>query len=81
MKNIFIIGLFLLAGLFSVNAQNSFAISSEAISQQQNKNNYVVLTRKIPQLKPILLAAEEIKKEWALTSTNVLMHAALEAAQ
>ena len=25
--------------------------------------------------------AEEIKKEWALTSTNVLMHAALEAAQ
>ena len=25
--------------------------------------------------------AEDIKKEWALTSTNVLMHAALEAAQ
>ncbi|MGB8704262.1 MAG: sulfur reduction protein DsrE [Gillisia sp.] len=27
------------------------------------KNNYVVLTQKIPQLKPILLTAESLKKE------------------
>lgn len=32
-------------------------------AQETKKNNYVVLTKKIPQLQPILLTAETLKKE------------------
>lgn len=54
MKNkVLIIAAFLM--LFSVNTQ--------AQSHNTEKNNYVVLTKKIPQLQPILITAEELKKE------------------
>lgn len=41
--------------------QNTFAQNLENIDL--NKTNYVVLTKKVPQLKPIYLASEEMKAE------------------
>ncbi|WP_310992206.1 DsrE family protein [Aequorivita marina] len=49
--------------LFIGNTQDSY-------SQESAKQNYVVLTKKIPQLKPILLAAEELAKEDAANFGN-----------
>jgi intracellular sulfur oxidation DsrE/DsrF family protein len=46
--------------LLTIFSLTSCAAQTEVTNE---KNNYVVLTRKIPQLKPILLAAEELKKE------------------
>jgi intracellular sulfur oxidation DsrE/DsrF family protein len=40
-----------------------FTAHSNAQKEISTKNDYVVLTRKIPQLKPILISAEELKKE------------------
>lgn len=37
--------------------------SQDIYSQETNNQNYVVLTKKVAQLKPILLAATELKKE------------------
>ena len=51
-------GLLFMLGLFSptIIAQNAHEKHADDI-------NYVVLTRKVPQLKPILLAAEELKAQ------------------
>ena len=54
MKNIVLIFAALLM-LFSVN--------TNAQNPNSDKNNYVVLTKKIDQLQPILITAEELKKE------------------
>lgn len=56
MKNIILASFAVILGLFSnpLQAQSSHEDNAEHI-------NYVVLTRKVPQLKPILLAAEELK--------------------
>jgi intracellular sulfur oxidation DsrE/DsrF family protein len=40
-----------------------FSVNTKAQSQDTELNNYVVLTKKIPQLQPILITAEELKKE------------------
>lgn len=55
MKNIFLASLAVILSLFtnSVQAQNSH-------EQHADDVNYVVLTRNVQQLKPILLAAEEL---------------------
>nr|WP_297785834.1 sulfur reduction protein DsrE [uncultured Allomuricauda sp.] len=57
MKHVFTLALWaitLLGGLTEVSAQTTY---------NQEQNNYIVLTRKIPQLKAILLAAEELAAE------------------
>jgi len=55
MKNILLAGFAVILSLLSnpVQAQNSHEVHAEHV-------NYVVLTRKVPQLKPIILAAEEL---------------------
>ncbi|MBI6119096.1 DsrE family protein [Salegentibacter maritimus] len=40
-----------------------FSVGSQAQDHNPKKNNYVVLTKKIPQLKPILITVEELQKE------------------
>lgn len=40
-----------------------FSINTQAQNHDTEKNNYVVLTKQIPQLQPILITAEELKKE------------------
>ncbi|PKD16171.1 sulfur reduction protein DsrE [Salegentibacter salinarum] len=40
-----------------------FSVKTQAQKHDTEKNNYVVLTKKIPQLQPILITAEELKKE------------------
>lgn len=40
-----------------------FSVGSQAQDHNPEKNNYVVLTKKIPQLKPILITVEELQKE------------------
>ncbi|APS39464.1 MULTISPECIES: DsrE family protein [Salegentibacter] len=40
-----------------------FSLTTNAQNNNTTKNNYVVLTKKIPQLQPILITAEELKKE------------------
>lgn len=40
-----------------------FSLKTHAQDHHPEKNNYVVLTKKIPQLQPILITAEELKKE------------------
>jgi len=54
MKNILLSAIALTIVLF-------FTATTRA--QETKKNNYVVLTKKIPQLQPILLTAETLKKE------------------
>ena len=57
MKNIFFTSALLLLTFFTsadMQAQHS---------QNNEKNNYVVLTKKIPQLQPIILTAEALKAE------------------
>ena len=57
MKKIFFTSALLLLTFFisaNMQAQNS---------QNNEKNNYVVLTKKIPQLQPIILTAEALKAE------------------
>ena len=56
MKNLFLstIILVLALSIFSTEAQNTM---------HHGKNNYVVLTTKIPQLKPIILTAEALAEE------------------
>ena len=57
MKKIFFTSALLLLTFFisaDLQAQNS---------QNNEKNNYVVLTKKIPQLQPIILTAEALKAE------------------
>ncbi|SOC79572.1 DsrE/DsrF-like family protein [Salinimicrobium sediminis] len=54
MKMYFISSIVILLAVFTnpVNAQ-----------EQQEQQNYVVLTKKVPQLKPILIAAESLARE------------------
>ena len=52
MKRIFISSILIFLTTFSVTAQ--------AQTNPSEKSNYVVLTRNVPQLKPIILAAEEL---------------------
>ena len=54
MKMYFLSSIVFLLALFTnpINAQ-----------EQQEQQNYVVLTKKVPQLKPILLAAESLARE------------------
>ncbi|MBZ9731564.1 sulfur reduction protein DsrE [Salegentibacter sp. JZCK2] len=40
-----------------------FSVNTQAQNHDTEKNNYVVLTKKVPQLQPILITAEELKKE------------------
>ena len=40
-----------------------FSVGSQAQDHNPENNNYVVLTKKIPQLKPILITVEELQKE------------------
>jgi len=40
-----------------------FSLNTHAQQHKPDKNNYVVLTKKIPQLQPILITAEELKYE------------------
>lgn len=40
-----------------------FSVKTNAQNQNSDKNNYVVLTKKIDQLQPILITAEALKKE------------------
>lgn len=40
-----------------------FSVKTQAQNHETEKNNYVVLTKKIPQLQPILITAEALKKE------------------
>jgi len=56
MKNLFLstIVLVLALSIYSAEAQNTM---------HHEKNNYVVLTRKIPQLQPIILTAEALAEE------------------
>lgn len=64
MKKLIITSLVFFVSFFGLQAQNSLsAVSHTEPVTKEKVNNYVVLTRKIPQLKPILLAAEQIKKE------------------
>ncbi len=64
MKKLVISSLLFVIGFFGLQAQNSLsAVNHTEKVATEEVNNYVVLTRKIPQLKPILLAAEQIKKE------------------
>lgn len=46
----------------TANAQQSFSAEIAKV-EDKNVNNYVVLTRKVEQLKPILLAAQQLAKE------------------
>ncbi|WP_240463095.1 DsrE family protein [Mesonia aquimarina] len=62
MKTFIISSLVILCSFFSINAQENLA-SGKSV-------NYIVLTRKIPQLKPILITAEELKKEDPSTFGN-----------
>ncbi|MCX2839215.1 sulfur reduction protein DsrE [Salinimicrobium sp. MT39] len=55
MKKIFYSSILIMFALFTVNTQ--------AQTQPSENTNYVVLTRKVPQLKPILLAAQELAKQ------------------
>ena len=58
MKTLYIAALAVILSLFTtpVQAQNGHSEHAEQI-------NYIVLTRKVPQLKPILLAAEELASQ------------------
>ena len=56
MKKYTFIALFALLTLFSTND-----IQAQRIAK--DKNNYVVLTKKVPQLQPIILTAEALKLE------------------
>ena len=56
MKTMLSMSLLMMALLFS----GSYA---QAQAQDDVKHNYVVLTKKIPQLKPILITAEKLKEE------------------
>ncbi|MFZ0489246.1 MAG: sulfur reduction protein DsrE, partial [Salegentibacter sp.] len=55
MKTIILSSIALMLSFFSVNAQ--------AQTSTQKDHNYVVLTRKIPQLKPIILTAEALSEK------------------
>ena len=55
MKTIILSSIALMLSFFSVNAQ--------AQTSTQKDHNYVVLTRKIPQLKPIILTAEALSEQ------------------
>lgn len=57
MKTLIYSSAFLLLTLFS-----SCALQAQ-IKDDSTKNNYVVLTKKIPQLQPIILTAEALKME------------------
>lgn len=54
MRTLFISSL-LLFSILTTSAQQS--------NQENQRQDYIVLTRKIPQLKPILITAEELQKE------------------
>ena len=54
MKTIFFSSMLLILTVFT---------GCDAHAQQETKHNYVVLTKKIPQLQPILITAEKLKEE------------------
>ena len=56
MKTILYSSIFLILTLFTGTQAN-------AQQEPNNKHNYVVLTKKVPQLQPILLTAERLKEE------------------
>ncbi|MDR6300893.1 DsrE family protein [Mesonia maritima] len=55
MKIFILSSLIIFCSFFSMNAQENLS--------HEKSTNYIVLTRKIPQLKPILITAEELKSE------------------
>lgn len=55
MKSIIYSGLFIILAVFSTNNVQA--------QQESNKHNYVVLTKKVPQLQPILLTAKNLQEE------------------
>ncbi|PVW12346.1 DsrE family protein [Marixanthomonas spongiae] len=56
MKTYLFSSLFLMLTLFGT-------LTTQAQQTNDNKNNYVVLTKKVPQLQPIILTAEALKLE------------------
>ncbi|MGA8854748.1 MAG: sulfur reduction protein DsrE [Christiangramia sp.] len=56
MKTILYSSIFLILTLFTGTQAN-------AQQEQNSKHNYVVLTKKVPQLQPILITAERLKEE------------------
>lgn len=54
MKTIFFSSILLMLTLFT---------GTEAKAQHDTEHNYVVLTKKVPQLQPILITAENLKEE------------------
>lgn len=55
MKKIFYSSILILLALFTTHTQ--------AQTQSSEKSDYVVLTRQVPQLKPIILAAQELARQ------------------
>lgn len=55
MKSFIYSSLFILLAIFSINNVQA--------QQESNKHNYVVLTKKVPQLQPILLTAKNLQEE------------------
>ncbi|MGX1023540.1 DsrE family protein [Psychroflexus sp. MBR-150] len=56
MKTYIFSSIFLMLTLFGT-------LNTQAQQMNNDKNNYVVLTKKVPQLQPILLTAESLKAE------------------
>ncbi|MFD2519189.1 sulfur reduction protein DsrE [Salinimicrobium flavum] len=67
MKKTLLLSIALLLTIFSTNAQThsekEHSEKEHSEKEHSEKINYVVLTRQVPQLKPILLAAEELAKQ------------------
>ncbi|HET8753255.1 MAG TPA: DsrE family protein, partial [Salinimicrobium sp.] len=55
MKNLFLSSLFLFTVIFSIPAESQ--------EKDLTRNNYVVLTNKVPQITPIILTAEALAEE------------------
>lgn len=59
MKNL----IFIIIAFFSLIGSQNLKAQSFKHQKHQHQENYVVLTRKVPQLKPIIHAAKELAKE------------------
>ncbi|CAL66094.1 DsrE family protein [Christiangramia forsetii] len=53
----------LILGLFILTLTFTNVLNAQTSKQDQHSHNYVVLTKKIPQLQPIILTAEALAKE------------------
>ncbi|WP_300441470.1 sulfur reduction protein DsrE [Christiangramia sp.] len=53
----------LILGVFLLTLTFSNAVNAQTSKQEDHLHNYVVLTKKIPQLQPIILTAEALAEE------------------